>query len=47
MFPGFLVLGLAGKSGHKLAFRGVFQKLFWWMHWIITLSDAPISQLSE
>jgi hypothetical protein len=40
--PGFLVHRLAGKSGHKLAFSGVFQKLFWRMHQVITLSNAPI-----
>ena len=40
--PGFLVHRLAGKSGHQLAFSGVFQKLFWWMHRVVTLSDAPI-----
>jgi hypothetical protein len=40
--PGFLVYRLAGKSGHELAFSGVFQKLFSWMHRVVTLSDASI-----
>jgi hypothetical protein len=42
MLPGFLVYRLAGKSGHELAFSGVLQKLFWWMHRVVTLSDASI-----
>ena len=39
--PRDLVLGLAGKPGHELAFSGVFQKLVWRMHRVITLPDIP------
>jgi hypothetical protein len=39
--PSDLVLRLTGKLRHELAFSGVFQKLVWRMHRVITLPDSP------